>query len=72
MPGNVAVGDANNDAKLDLLVASSRGITVLLGQGDGRFQPAAGSPVQALERASEMLLRDLDGDHVLDLALGKS
>jgi len=70
MPGNVAMGDVNKDGKLDLLVANRRGITVLLGQGDGRFQPAAGSPVQAPERASEMLLCDLDGDQVLDLALG--
>src|SRR5512133_1895493 len=69
MPGNVAVGDVNNDARLDLLVSSSRGITVLIGQGDGTFQPAARSPVQAPERASEMLLRDFDGDHLLDLAL---
>ena len=39
-PGNVALGDVNQDGKPDLVVASGRdrSITVLLGQGDGRFR----------------------------------
>src|SRR5262249_54293663 len=68
-PGNVALGDVNQDGKPDLVVASGRGITVLLGQGDGRFRAARGSPVKVPERASEMVLRDLNGDGKLDLAL---
>src|SRR5919204_496567 len=68
-PGNVALGDVNQDGKPDLVVASGRGITVLLGQGDGRFRAARGSPIQVPERPTELALRDLNGDGKLDLAL---
>ncbi len=68
-PGNVAVGEVNEDAKPDLVVASARGITVLLGQGDGRFRAAPGSPLEVPDRSTEMVLRDLTGDGKLDLAL---
>ena len=68
-PGSVALGDVNQDGKLDLVVASGRGLTVLLGQGDGRFRPTRGSPLQVPKRPTEMVLRDLNGDGKLDLAL---
>ncbi|MGH7496059.1 MAG: FG-GAP repeat domain-containing protein [bacterium] len=68
-PGNVALGEVNQDGKPDLVVASGRGITVLLGQGDGRFRVAPGSPIKLPDRSTEMLLRDLNGDGNLDLAL---
>jgi FG-GAP-like repeat/FG-GAP repeat len=68
-PGNVALGDVNQDGKPDLVVASGRGLTVLLGQGDGRFRVARGSPINVPDPPGEMVLRDLNGDGKLDLAL---
>ena len=67
-PGSIALGDVNHDHKPDLLVASGRGVNVLLGEGDGRFRAAPGSPIQA-NRPSEMVLGDMNGDDQLDLAL---
>ena len=68
-PGSLAMGDVNEDAKPDIVVASAPGITVLLGQGDGRFRAASDSPIHVPERCTEMVLRDLTGDGKLDLAL---
>jgi hypothetical protein len=51
------------------MVASARGITVLLGQGDGRFRVAPSSPIKVPEPSTEMVLGDLSGDGKLDLAL---
>ena len=72
MPGNVAITDVNRDGKPDLLVASGKDktISVLLGQGDGQFRAAAGSPIAVPDHPSEMVVRDLNGDGHLDLALG--
>src|SRR6185312_340938 len=40
-PGNVVIGDVNNDKKLDLVVAvgKTKSIAVLSGKGDGQFAP---------------------------------
>ena len=42
-PGNVIIGDINNDKRPDLVVACgrSRSITILFGKGDGEFAAAA-------------------------------
>lgn len=71
-PGNVAFGDVNKDGKPDLAVASAqtRRVTILLGQGDGRFVPAPGGALVVSENPTEMALGDVNGDANLDLALG--
>jgi hypothetical protein len=68
-PSSVALGDVNQDGKIDALVMSMRGVTVLLGQGDGRFRAASSNPVHVPEGSTEMALGDLNDDGKLDLAL---
>jgi hypothetical protein len=70
-PGNVALGDLNGDGKLDLVVTCGKNktVTVLLGQGDGRFRPAPGGPVLLADAPSELVLGDFNGDGKLDVAV---
>jgi hypothetical protein len=65
-PRALAVGDVNEDGKLDLVISNSlgNGLYVLLGNGDGTFQP----PINAgtLDTPS-LALADLNGDGKLDI-----
>ncbi len=68
----VAVGDVNGDGIPDLVVANenaggSGGVSVLLGNGDGSFQPA--HSVAAGTRPYALALADINGDGIPDLAL---
>jgi hypothetical protein len=65
----VAVGDFNDDGKPDLAVAnrSSGDVSILLGNGDGTFQPATKYRVGATP--SFVATGDFNGDHQLDLAV---
>jgi len=42
----IALGDFNNDGKLDLVVTDDNGFTVSLGNGDGTFQRPTFYPTQ--------------------------
>ena len=76
-PWAVAVGDFNGDGILDLAVANACGsdpicrsggtVTVLLGNGDGTFTPAA-SPATG-GGASPIAVGDFNGDGIPDLAV---
>ena len=68
-PGSVALGQVDQDGKLDLVVASGGGITVLLGQGDGRFRVAPGGPIKLPAPCTELVSGELNGDGKLDLAI---
>jgi hypothetical protein len=68
-PNDVAIGDVNRDGNGDLVVsAGDNYVSVLFGDGSGRFQQPA---IQlAVSKASEAVdLGDLSGDRILDIAV---
>jgi len=71
---SVAVGDFNGDGKLDLAVAnvgtvgdSPGNVSILLGNGDGTFQPAVN--YSAGQDSTSAVVGDFNGDGNLDLAV---
>lgn len=70
-PSFVAVGDFNSDGNLDAAVANYNDgtVTILLGNGDGTFTQATGSPVRVGGGALSLAVGDLNGDGIADLAV---
>src|ERR1022692_2476663 len=66
---SVAVGDFNGDGKLDLAVANGVGVSVLLGNGDGAFQPAV--TYAAGTYTESIAVGDFNGDGKLDLVVNQ-
>jgi hypothetical protein len=72
-PAAVAVGDFDGDGKLDLAVANvgqeytPTTVSILLGNGDGTFQPPSNYPVQV--GAISIAVGDFNRDGKLDLAV---
>lgn len=70
--GNTATSSSGvTITPLDLVIANSasNNVTVLLGNGDGSFQAAPGSPYKVGGNPSSIVLADFNGDGNLDFAV---
>jgi hypothetical protein len=63
---SIVAGDFSGDGKLDLAVSDPAGVQILLGNGDGTFQPAR---TITAEVAGALVAGDFRGDGRLDLAI---
>jgi len=68
-PNTVAVADVNGDGKPDLLVSNAGSIGVLLGNGDGTFQPALTYSTGDKNTYSALAVADVNGDGKLDVVV---
>jgi len=63
--GDLGIGDLNGDSRLDLAVVDyDRGISLLMGAGDGTFQVAALLP---MSNPQDVVVADVNADGRLDL-----
>jgi len=70
-PFAIVTADFNKDGKLDLAVANrdSNSVTILLGNGDGTFTAATGSPIAGFNGPNSLAVADFNKDGNLDLAV---
>jgi hypothetical protein len=70
-PGSVEIADFNGDGKFDIVVANeqSHDVTILLGDGNGKFAPSKGSPFLSGHLPNDIAIGDFNHDAKLDLAI---
>ncbi|HEV7858391.1 MAG TPA: VCBS repeat-containing protein [Pyrinomonadaceae bacterium] len=72
-PNDISVADLNEDGKPDLAIANhdTKYVTILLGDGQGGFAPAANSPVtvQSNPHPHGIAIADFNGDHHPDFVI---
>ena len=70
-PGSIEIADFNNDKFADLAIASETdsSITILLGNGKGRFAAAENSPFFAGSIPNDISIADFNKDGNVDLAM---
>jgi hypothetical protein len=67
----ISVADVNHDRNPDIVITNADGgtISVLLGNGRGQFQAAAGSPFPAGHLPNDVAIADMNGDGNPDLVI---
>ena len=70
-PSAIVAADFNGDGKLDLAItnATDNTVTILLGNGDGTFTPAPGSPFSVGTQPEAIAVGDILGNGKLDLVV---
>jgi len=68
-PTSVAAGDFNGDGRPDLAVTNQNGLSVLLNDGNGGFQPRVNYTLVTGTNPQSVIAGDFNGDGKMDLAV---
>ncbi len=73
-PYPIAIADVNHDGKPDIIVGNMDDgtVSVLLGDGHGRFTPAPGSPFPCNANPNDIAVADMNGDGNPDLVIANT